>query len=69
MIEPAFECEECRRQYEELLTAYLRLRRKVRKMRRAFARIEGALLFRPERHFETIVGECEMHRGKNAVSC
>jgi len=64
MEEVELECQECSRQYQELQTAYRRLKRKNRKMRRAFARIEGAFLFRPERYAETIIGECEAFRGR-----
>jgi len=62
MNEIGSECLKCVHQYQELLNAYWRLRRKNRQMRKSFARIEGAILSRHNRHFEFIVGECEAYR-------
>jgi len=64
MGENEFECLECSRRYQGLLTVCRQLKRKNRKMRRAFARIEGMILLRPERYVEAIVGECEAFRGR-----
>lgn len=61
-VEP--ECLECARQYEELLSDYRRLKKKIRKMRKSFAAIGGAITHKCDHYSEFIIGECEAHRGK-----
>ena len=65
MSEVEHECAECARQYEELLTDYRHLKKKIRKMRKSFAAIECALTHKCDRYAEFIIGECEANRGKN----
>jgi len=66
-IEP--ECQECSRQYQELLTKYRKLKRKCRKMRKSFAVIECAITHKCRRYEEFIIGECEAYRGKYEPEC
>lgn len=61
-VEP--ECLECARQYEELLSDYRRLKKKLRKMRKSFASIECAITHKCDHYTEFIIGECEAYRGK-----
>jgi len=63
MSEPESRCRECSRQYNKLLASYWYQRRQIRKMRKAFAAIEHALIYKRERATEFIIGECEEYRG------
>ena len=61
-VEP--ECLECAHQYEDLLSDYRRLKKKIRKMRKSFAAIECAITHKCDHYAEFIIGECEASRGK-----
>ena len=62
-------CRRCSRQYSKLLSEYWYQRRQVRRMRKAFAAIECALLNKCDHHAEFIIGECESYRGKYEPEC
>lgn len=62
-------CRRCSRQYSKLLSEYWYQRRQIRKMRKAFAAIECALLNKCDHYAEFIIGECESYRGKYEPKC
>ena len=62
-------CRRCSRQYSKLLSEYWYQRRQIRKMRKAFAAIECALLNKCDHYAEFIIGECESYRGKYEPEC
>ena len=66
-IEPG--CRRCSRQYSKLLSEYWYQRRQIRKMQKAFAAIECALLNKCDHYAEFIIGECESYRGKYEPKC
>ena len=56
-------------QYKKLLGMFLRQRRKIRSMQKAFAEIECAVIHKCDRYKEFVIGECEYFRGKYEMRC
>lgn len=55
--------------YDNMKSRYRKLKKKVRKMQKAFAAIECAMLNRCSHHEEFIIGECELNRGNFEPEC
>ena len=45
------------------------LKRKIRRMQRAFAAIECAVIYKCDRYKEFVIGKCEYFRGKYEPKC
>ena len=69
MSEVNVECLACSNRYLDILRKYRRQKKKIRKMKRAFARIECALLHKCDHYTEHIVGECETFRSALPEGC
>lgn len=64
MSEAEPECLECEIAYNTLHKRQKKLKRKMKKMQKAFAAIEAAITRKPKRYAEFIIGECEAYRGE-----
>lgn len=56
-------------QYKKLLGMFLKQRRKIKNMQKAFAEIECAVIHKCDQYREFIIWECEYFRGKYEPRC